>query len=267
MHIPSEAAVEETEEQIEARLNERFSILEALVDASIDGTARALFVSGPPGLGKSFTVEKKLENWDPDEMQHTKVKGYVRATGLFRMLYKNRHPGNTLVFDDADTIFFDETSLNLLKAVCDSNDRRVVSYLSEAVFIDSDEATPIPNKFEFEGTIIFITNLDFDAMILKGHKLAPHLQALISRAHYVDLSMRTTNDYIVRIKQVVRGGMLRDQGLTEEMEDDVMQFIDDHLESLRELSLRMAMKIGALRKQNRPNWKAVASITCCRNIA
>ena len=252
----------ETDEQIDARIAERFQILDLLTEACMVGNSRSLIVSGPAGLGKSFTVERTLGQWDPNGVNHTIVKGYVRATGLIKLLYQFREEGQVVVFDDADTIFFDDTSLNLLKAVCDTTERRRVSWLSEGKLMDEETGEIIPRTFDFEGTIIFITNYDFDQMIEKGHKLAPHLNALISRSHYIDLALKTRRDYLVRIRQVIREGMLAE--LTDDQRNDVMSYIERNHARLRELSLRMAIKIGNLRKSN-DNWERLANVTCCRN--
>lgn len=265
IQIVDEPVSKETDEEVSKRIAERFDILAELSAAAIDGEARALIVSGPAGLGKSFTVEKKLESWDPNSRNHCIIKGYVKATGLYKLLYQFRNKGQVIVFDDADSIFFDDTSLNLLKAVCDTNERRIVSYLSEGALIDEDSSTRIPKSFEFEGSIIFITNHDFDAMIDRGHKLAPHLQAMVSRAHYIDLAMKTKRDYLIRIKQVVDSGLLKNRGLTAEMEADVLKFIMDNSDKLRELSLRIALKIASIRKANGSRWQNVARVTCCRS--
>lgn len=262
---PTVVVQNETDAEIEARLAERFGILEVLTNAAVKGEARALVVSGPAGLGKSYTVEKALESWDPEQINHTIVKGYVKTTGLYKLLYQYRAAGQVLVFDDADTIFYDDNSLNLLKAVCDTTERRVVSYLAETNMVDEESAERIPRSFAFEGTIVFITNLDFDSLIDKGHKLAPHLQALVSRSHYIDLAMKTRRDYMVRIKQVLKMGLLKAQGLNSQQQDDVVAFLDKNQDKLRELSLRMAIKIGALRKMGNPNWAAMAKVTCCKN--
>lgn len=251
----------ETDAEIEARLAERFEILDILAEACTCGNSRALIVSGPAGLGKSYTVEKRLADWDPSGVNHTIVKGYVRATGLVKLLHSYKDEGQVIVFDDADSIFMDDVSLNLLKAVCDTTERRVVSWMSEGKLVDDETGMLVPRTFEFNGTIIFISNYDFDAMIDRGHKLSPHLQALVSRAHYIDLAMKSRRDYLIRIKQVIKQGLLSDLGREELY--DVMTFIDKNSEKLRELSLRMALKIGALRKQG-SNWEKVARITCCK---
>lgn len=254
----------ETEEQIFYKLEERFSILELLTRTAIAGETKALIVSGPAGLGKSYTVEKELENFDPSGERYTIVKGYVRATGLYKLLFQHRNRNNIIVFDDADRVFFDDLALTMLKAVCDTTEVRRVSYLAETSMFDEKSAQNIPKSFEFNGTIIFITNIDFDRYIESKNKIAPHLQALVSRSHYIDLDMKTRRDYLVRIKQVISQGMLANQGLTEDQQKDVVDYIEENLKSLRELSLRMAIKIGILRKTYPDMWKRMAKITCHR---
>lgn len=261
VRIYNEPDPNETDEQVDKRLSERFAILAQLTDACIKGHARSLIVSGPAGLGKSYTVEHKLADWGIESDNYTIIKGYVRSTGLIKTLYAYREKGKVIVFDDADTIFFDDTSLNLLKTVCDTTDVRRVSWLSEGSLVDETSAERIPKQFDFNGTIIFISNHDFDAMIDRGHKLAPHLQAMISRSHYIDLSMKTKRDYLVRIEQVVNQGLLSD--LSDEEKSDVMNYVHNNSDNLRELSLRMVLKIGGIRKTSQ-NWERVANVTCCR---
>ena len=249
---------------VATRISERFDILEYLVNESIEGKVRALIVSGPAGLGKSYTVESALEVADPDEQRHAYIKGFVKPTGLFKLLHQFRHEGNVIVFDDADAIFNDESSLNMLKAVCDTTERRKVSYMSEHVLIDEETDERIPKTFQFDGTIIFVTNYDFDQMIEKDHKLTPHLKALISRAHYVDLKLKTKQDYLIRIRDVIEHGLLDHKCRDDYEAQDVVQFIEEHADTLRELSLRTAIKLADIRRGDTPNWAAIARITTCR---
>jgi hypothetical protein len=264
VQAPAEPVVVETDEEIEQKLNDRFEVLADMTEAATDGAVRSMIVSGPGGLGKSYTVERVLNSWDPNAVNHTVIRGFVKVTGLFKLLYQNRAPGQVLVFDDADSVFLDDVSVNLLKAVCDSTEKRIVSYMSEGVLIDDESAERLPKSFEFEGTIIFITNMDFDGMIDRGSKLAPHLEAMLTRSHYIDLAMKTRRDYIIRIKQVVAAGILRGRGLDAEAETDVMEFIDENQDCLRELSLRMAIKLADIRKRNSKTWKKTARVTCCK---
>jgi len=258
----AEASKRETDAQIEARLADRFDILDILTEGTIVGNSRALIVSGAPGVGKSFGVEKMLRQYDPSGETYTIVKGYTRPTGLVKLLYQYRHAGNIIVFDDADSVFQDDIGLNILKCVADTTDRRTVSWLSEGKLVDETTAEIIPRSFDFEGGIIFLSNLNFEYMIDKGSRIAPHLEAMMSRAFYLDLSMRSKRDSLIRIRQVIKAGMLAD--LPPASRDDVVGFIEANFERMRELSLRSAVKLAALRKTS-AQWSKIASITMLRN--
>ena len=83
----------------------------------------------------------------------------------------------------------------------------------------------------------------------------------VSRAHYIDLAMKSRRDYLVRIRQVIAQGLL--DHLPLESQIGVVNFIERNSDSLRELSLRMAIKLGSLAAQG-GNWERIARITCCK---
>lgn len=257
---PVEPEVYETEDQIRNKLDERFTALSLMAKSAVAGEIRAVVVSGPAGVGKSFEIEQLLTAMNP---YHTIVRGFVRPTGLYKTLYEYRHPGSVVVFDDADSIFNDDISLNLLKAACDTTRTRRLSWLSETRMEDEGGDT-MPREFEFEGTIIFITNYDFDILIDRGNRLAPHFQALVSRSMYLDMAMKNKRDYIVRIKQVLEKGMLRSQNMTRTDETEIMSFIEKNQDTLRELSLRMVVKVANLKKAHPTKWQSLARVVCCR---
>ena len=81
-----------------------------------------MIVSGPRGVGKSFGVETVPEDYDmltevAGKSARTEVvKGSVTPNWSFQTLYNNSQAGNILVFDDCDSVLFDEVCLNMLKA-------------------------------------------------------------------------------------------------------------------------------------------------------
>jgi len=256
----------ETVSQIEEKLNDRFNALEILSEATGKGINRSLIVSGPAGLGKSYTVEQKMVELEKQGHNVTYIKGYVRPLSLYRLLYNSRFTNCVLVFDDSDSIFADDVSMNLLKGACDSTERRKLHWLSRSIDkIEDEDGEPVPTNFEFEGSVIFITNYDFDDLIARGSRLAPHFEALVSRSHYLDLAMKTKMDYVVRIKQVVKAGMLREKGLTSIDEATIVDFVEKNMDNLRELSLRMVIKLATLMKMNGMSWQKLAKQTCFRN--
>jgi hypothetical protein len=265
----------ESDEQIEDKLNERFLIMNELTDDAIDGRCRGFIASGPGGVGKTYNIDKKLEE-RLGEDEYTSYSGYSTPIGLLKMLWNNRE--GLIKADDIDSIFKDEKALNYLKVACDTTARRVITYASENTLFD-ENLEPIPKRFEFDGTMIFCTNLDFDYLIDKGSSLTPHLEAFITRSHYIDLAMRTKRDYLVRVYQVAEQGLFDNvlgksgepHGLDKNQTDEVLDFIESYHRNLRECSLRMALKIGSLRKGFDPendtvDWKRKALLTCCKGV-
>ncbi len=123
-------------------------------------------------------------------------------------------------------------------------------------------AEGIPNSFEFCGSAIFITNIKFEHV--RSKKLRDHLDALESRCHYLDLTIDTAREKILRIKQIVNDGMLDVYDLTDEQKAEVVQFIDVNKDKMRELSLRMVIKVADLRAAMPDKWMSVAALTCMK---
>lgn len=259
--VNSEPLYQETDEEILARLDNAFDVLALMSQAVCDGKTKSLIVSGAPGLGKSFTVEKIVEAHGSSRVGY--CKGYTRATGVYKLFHEYQNPGNVSVFDDCDAVFGDETSLNLLKAACDTLDKRQLNWGSETNMEDND-GIKLPRRFEYNGAVIFITNLDFEAMVASGNKLSPHLEALMSRSHYINLGMKTKREKMLRIKQVVNIGLLTRNGVAEEDQDKLMNYVDENVDKFRELSLRMMMKLTELFNAYPEQWQKVAQTTLFR---
>ena len=251
----------QTDAEIRLKLRENFGAMDKMAEQTVLGINKSLIISGPTGLGKSYGVMRAAEKYENKGRNVAVVKGFVRATGLYKTLYENRHKNCVVIFDDADSIFADDVSLNLLKGACDMTRTRKLNWLAETR-METEDGDKLPTSFEFEGSIIFITNYDFDWLIAKGNRLSPHFEAMISRSMYLDLDMKTTRDYMIRIQTVVGEGMLRDLGLSDEEATEIVEFIDKNYQKLRELSLRMVLKLASLMRMDRGDWQRMARVTC-----
>ena len=261
-----EAVARETDEEIYTRLGERFEILDQMTKAVKDGQIRAMIVSGPPGVGKSFGVEKVLLKSELFNILAEKkpkfevVKGAMSSIGLYSKLYEFSAEGNVVVFDDCDSILMEDLSLNILKGALDSGSRRYISWNTDSRILRSEG---IPDRFEFKGAAIFITNIKFEHV--RSKKLRDHLDALESRCHYIDLQMDTNREKILRIRQVVKQGQMLERYEFEPcVEDELIEFVEQNQDRLRELSLRMVLKIADLKKGFPLNWIAMVKTTCMK---
>ncbi len=255
----------ETDEQAIERIAARFAILDEMADAVAQSKVRAMIVSGPPGIGKSYGVEKALEKQNMftdisgEKRKFEMVKGAMSAIGLYKKLYEFKDLGCVCVFDDCDAILYDDLALNLLKAALDTTPKRSLHWNTESRTLIAEG---MPNSFEFNGGVIFITNIKFDNV--KSKKLQDHLAALQSRCHYLDLTIDSMKDRMLRIRQICGIGMLDKYHMAPELQEELIQFIYNNKHKLREISLRMVLKIADLWKMAPDKWKLLAEQTCMR---
>lgn len=271
LHIEKPTAPEvctETDEDAIIRIRKRFDILDEMTHGTTTGAVRAMIVSGPPGVGKSYGVEQVLEEaalFDRIANRKAKfevVKGAMSALGLYAKLFKYADEGCVVVFDDCDSVLLDDLSLNILKAALDTSKKRYISWNTDSRLLRSEG---IPDRFEFKGSAIFITNIKFEHV--RSKKLKDHLDALESRCHYLDLTLDTTRDKLLRIKQIVKDGMLNSYNFDDDdAPNEIVQFMEQNLKRLRELSLRTVLKLADLRKMNVVSWKSIAEVTVFRRI-
>lgn len=257
------AAEPESDTAAVERIRGRFKMLGDMTKAVKKGDVRAMIVSGPPGVGKSHGVEEVLDRYKTLEQlgarkTHEVVKGAMSPIGLYCKLYKMADEGNVIVFDDCDSIFNDELSLNILKAALDSKKTRKIHWNTDSFKLRNEG---VPDVFTFKASAIFITNLKFDKV--KG-KLREHLEALESRCHYMDLTIDSERDKMLRIRQVIQDGMLNSYNITEEQKEDIIDFVDVNKGRLRELSLRTVLKVADLAVAFPDNWEVYAENTVMR---
>ncbi len=222
-------------EKSEFSINERFDFLEHFVRMVAKKKANALVLSGPGGLGKTFTVTETLKacglredtigEIDGDFIM---IKGFTTAKALYRILWENN--GKIIIFDDCDQAHKDPIAANILKGALDSNDKRVISWNAE--FRESEE---LPNRFEFFGRVIFISNVSMEKIP----------QALISRSMRVSLEM-TTEEKVERIEAIVHQKNFMPH-LDRDVKQDAVDFIKGFAAKCTDLNIRTVQQIAQLR--------------------
>jgi hypothetical protein len=240
-------------------INERFGFVSDMVTMLANGAQASVVVTGPGGLGKSFTVNQTLtangfkdvstlEDFAVGTVIKTNkafrvIKGYSTPKGLYRTLYENRD--GVIVFDDCDSVLKDPVSLNLLKGALDSYSRRIISWRADIK--DED----LPTTFEFKGRIVFISNLASTQID----------QAIITRSMAVDLSM-TRKQKIERMRHLLTSGEFMPE-FDKATKNDAMSLIDKLQDKVKELSLRTLIQVTKIRKSAGSNWANLAEYTIC----
>lgn len=248
-------SVDEMKEQI----RKRFNVMSMMSAGIIGGNIRSLIISGAAGIGKTYSLDKALQKaHDREEIRYTMVNGKISGIGLYCKLWENRDSNSVLLIDDVD-VFSDMDILNLLKAALDSGEKRQVCWSTASSFL---EERAIPNAFEFEGTVVFITNVDVDRELEKGSKLSPHINALVSRSVYLDLCVHTNEEIMIRVEDVIMTtDMLQKRGLKHSEVIEVVHFMKDNIARLRNVSLRTALYIADFVMTDSKEWKNIAEVT------
>ncbi len=245
---------EESVEEASRRIANKYAALERLSVSAINCQIPSLIASGPPGMSKTHTVDHALLNsnrrlhdgctpLDDASDFYDKISGGCTGPGLFQSLWYMRNGGLTVV-DDCDSVYEETQTMNLIKVATDSSKKRIINWRKQAAWL---EQYNMERSFEFKGSIIFLTNIDFEVLIKKNGKDSEHFRALIDRARYLCLTIRTHRDFMIRIRQVCSGpdGMLqRIYGLTEAESEMLLEFVEEHKARFYNLSMRLIQQLA-----------------------
>ena len=245
------------------RIKNKFGIMENLTSATVDGIVRGLIIYGPPGVSKTYNVTRVLDEktfdtmFDESGADYRLISGYMRPPHLFVELWENRFESNVLVIDDCDSALQDQTSLMLLKAALDTTEKRVITYNAVSPFLAKQG---IPNTFEFNGSVVFITNTNFKNC--ESAKLRDHLAAITSRCHYLDITIASDEEKFLWIKYVsLVSNMLTKKGLSSGEIKALLDYMKTNVSRMNDLSLRAVIKLADIYTIDKLNWKSTADFT------
>ena len=262
-----------TDQEILFKIHDRFDVMERITHGAIDTSVRGAIISGAPGVGKTYTVETALQAHYEAQMaegrnfRYKMIKGSVTPVHLYLTLYEFSNKGNVVILDDTDSIFFEEQGIAILKAALDSTPTRLISWMSESSALGKGE-DKIPTDFFFEGSMIFITNTDFQTIVDEGKsKLSPHLEALLSRSLYLDLKIHDRRGIQIWVDFLVRNRKILDAhyDITEEQKIQALEFMKENCYDFRTFSIRDAMKLFQLVQAEPDYWQKTAEILLLRD--
>jgi hypothetical protein len=226
-----------------------FDELRSLVIMVMDNINPSLIITGRGGIGKTHTVTSTFKEYDlVKDVEYTIIRGASTALSLYKALYTNN--GKIIVFDDCDSIFKDADGVNILKAALDSYDEREISWLSRSTYDPQTqsptEARSVPNRFVFEGQIIFISNLDIN-------QIDP---AVRTRSYTININLSEQQVFAIMEKSLPN--ILPNVDITTKRE--VLNFLKTEYSASEEMvNMRTLIKAIKIRLSGAPNWKKLAS--------
>lgn len=239
---------------IDKSILQTFRVMERVADGIISGDVRGLMVTGTKGIGKTETIDRKLKRAKIDGAikKYTTIGGTMSGIVLYQELYEHREPGQVLILDDCDDIFFSNEALNILKHALDTKDVRTISWKKESGILAERD---IPQQFEYEGSIIFISNMNMLKEINSSGKLAAHFDALVNRTMWIDTGIHTRWEVFVRIRQIVFGqDFLREQRLTLEEVEEMVMWVEDNINHVNSLSIRTIVQLAKMIRMSPETW-------------
>jgi len=187
---------------------------------------QGLLVSGPVGIGKTYSVEQALKN-----EEYVLINSHVTPLKLYINLYETRN--SYLVIDDVLDLFKNKDTNGLLIAATQTgNHPRTLTWHTT-----SKQLEDIPPSFIYEGKIAIICN-----------KLPVHLEHLKSRCFYYELRLNY-NEIIEKLAEVSKNMNLS---------EDLLDFVKENTDEATPedvLNIRLLIKLNSLYKEFPDNWK------------
>lgn len=215
----------------------KFELVHEMVTGVLSNVFLGLIIRGEPGIGKSYAVDSILKT--RTDKVPVWYKGYLTPLQAFYAFGDNKDPENVVVFDDCDSVFQDNTSLNILKAALDPQTNRRVSWNSSYRNLKYE-------SYHFKGSIIILTNASF---------YSSHYKALLDRIHVLDLQI-TKEEKIAKIFQLAE----RTEDIDTSAALEVADWLVGNYDRIKGVSLRTFIKTVELAKFS-DKWKDLAIAT------
>jgi hypothetical protein len=171
------------EETAPTALEEKQALLGHHVRLCARRITNGLFVAGPGGLGKSRTISVTLAD---EGVCPVLVNSHITPLSLYLTLFHNRVDA-CIWLDDCDAIYQNLQTLGLLRsALWGQEEGRIVTYTSS-------QLPNVPNRFVFEGQVIFCAN--------NFPKRNEAFKAVLSRVDVFELT--ATNDEVLELMRTM----------------------------------------------------------------
>jgi hypothetical protein len=213
---------------------------------------KGLIISGDAGTGKSYYVQKAFEDTNTtDRIDYNKSKSFTAASFYVR-LWLNKNEGDVVVFDDCNIEGLSgndkKNIIDMLKGATEmTKGERMIGWERAAVN-QLMRDLGAPSEFDFQGSIIWITNSSFPAL---ERWAGLHWEALESRFILRRIELNDQEKLMYTLHLLEEVGMLegdvcqvREGGYPEEIVTATIKYIRDNYKSMRNITARVAAKVA-----------------------
>lgn len=207
-----------------------------------------MIVSGDAGTGKTYNVKKALR--DTGHQRNTEyIKGTkLTAASLYVKLYLNRSKHRIVVLDDCDLIHNSEKNLiiPMLLGAADLGQSRDVGWETTRKN-DLMKEFNVPHSFQFEGSIIWITN---DRKQEIGKAIKQWKNAIFSRFNFAECNFTDEQKFMYTSYLVEHLAMLGSNceefagGYPSNIIQEAADYMAENYRNLVEVTPRIAIKIA-----------------------
>jgi hypothetical protein len=222
---------------------------------------KGLLICGDAGTGKSHFVQKACIDMQKTE-DVKKIKGSITAAALYVALYMYREEGKVLMLDDCDILNLGAKErsaiIDMFKAATElTKGDRLISW-ERAAPNPLMVANDVPNSFNYQGSIVWITN---DTITDFQSKLKNHWMAIDSRFTTVPITLNKEEKLLYTIYLIEEVGMLgkscqaKEAGYPIKIQNETINFINENYKMLNDITPRMAIKVADTIYNHPSDWK------------
>lgn len=222
---------------------------------------RGLLISGDAGFGKTHYTRKGLAGIDQSRIDYVKGSSITPAV-MFVKLYQNSNPGDILILDDVDIAHKStadrNTILDLFKGATEpTKGERTLEWgraQRNQMMVDND----VPQIFNFEGAVIWITN---DTIETLADKCKSHWNAISSRFRQIPVWLNEQEKLMYTLHLVEEVGMLgvecqaKEGGYPQDIVDRAAEYIRNNYRFIDDISPRVAIAIADTIDNFSEEWK------------
>ncbi len=190
---------------------------------------RFLMIVGGPGIAKSQSVRRSVGN-----RPHLFLETHATAFGMYHKIYEHR--GMPIIIDDLDHLYRDQASVRLLKSLCNTDPVKRLCWPSRHPDIVSGE---VPASFTTSSPVCLIAN--------EWNTANANVGAIEDRAIVVQFTP-SVGEVHVKVREWFD-------------DEEVYDFIEEHLPYITRPSMRHYLKGKELRQACPDRWKELLLTT------